>query len=158
MKVTKPTAGWKANAYIIFDYFSPTDFKFAGLDQSTNKIVMGHRTASGWNIDVQAAVGNIEPTGTTPCRSVSRDLRRRSRSTAREADLSIRRPLHRRIARGLNTGLVGVGSDNSRGVFDNFVVQTVPPQTTYEHDRGLHRRHRRRVPAPHRHVERDGGA
>ena len=32
----KPTGGWKANAYVIFDYWSPTDFKFAGhrrLDQ-----------------------------------------------------------------------------------------------------------------------------
>ncbi len=36
------------------------------------------------------------------------------------------------VARGLNTGLVGVGSDNSRGVFDSFVVQTVPPQTTFD--------------------------
>ena len=35
------TAGWNANAYIIFDYFSPTDFKYAGIDISTNKLVMG---------------------------------------------------------------------------------------------------------------------
>ena len=45
MQINKPTAGWKANAYMIFDYYSPTDFKFAGLDASTNKVVMGHRTA-----------------------------------------------------------------------------------------------------------------
>src|SRR5439155_19400398 len=44
----KPLAGYKANAYVIFDYFSPTDFKFAGIDVSTNKYVLGHRTASGW--------------------------------------------------------------------------------------------------------------
>ena len=49
--VQKPTAGWKANAYVIFDYFSPTDFKFAGLDVALNKVVarpphgagLGHR-------------------------------------------------------------------------------------------------------------------
>ena len=46
----KPTSGWKANAYIIFDYFSPTDFKFTGIDISTNKLVMGQRTTSGWNV------------------------------------------------------------------------------------------------------------
>ena len=43
----KPTAGWKANAYILFDYWSPTDFKFAGIDICTNKIVIGHRNAAG---------------------------------------------------------------------------------------------------------------
>ena len=50
----KPTGGWKANAYVIFDYFSPTDFKFAGIDVSTNKLVMGHRTPQAWVVDVQA--------------------------------------------------------------------------------------------------------
>ena len=49
----KPTGGWKANAYIVFDYFSPTDFKFTGIDISTNKLVMGYRDASGWNVIAQ---------------------------------------------------------------------------------------------------------
>ena len=52
--VEKAVGGWKANAYIIFDYFSPTDFKFAGIDNSTNKFVIGHRTASGWVVDKQS--------------------------------------------------------------------------------------------------------
>ena len=54
--VQKPAAGWKANAYLIFDYFSPTDFKFAGLDASLNKAVLGHRTAAGWVVDAQGSV------------------------------------------------------------------------------------------------------
>ena len=45
--------GWKANAYIIFDYQDPTHFKFAGIDVSINKLVMGHRDASGWVVDEQ---------------------------------------------------------------------------------------------------------
>src|SRR5437764_14604917 len=49
----KPIGGYKANAFAIFDYQSPTDFKFAGIDVSTNKFVMGHRTASGWIYDAQ---------------------------------------------------------------------------------------------------------
>ena len=53
--VQKPTSGWKANAYIIFDYQSPTDFKFAGIDVSNDKIVLGHRTAAAWVVDKQAA-------------------------------------------------------------------------------------------------------
>jgi hypothetical protein len=34
----KPTGGWKANAYVIFDYWSPTDFKFTGIDVALNKL------------------------------------------------------------------------------------------------------------------------
>ena len=37
IKAVKPTGGWKANSYVIFDYFSPTDFKFAGINVSTDK-------------------------------------------------------------------------------------------------------------------------
>ena len=36
---------------MIFDYWSPTDFKYAGIDVSTNKLLVGHRTASGWIMD-----------------------------------------------------------------------------------------------------------
>ena len=56
VQVQKPTGGWKANAYIIFDYQSPTDFKFAGIDVSVNKLVVGHRTASDWVVDAQSSV------------------------------------------------------------------------------------------------------
>ena len=31
---------------------------------------------------------------------------------------------------GLNKGMVSMGSDNSRGVFDNVKVQILPPQVT----------------------------
>jgi hypothetical protein len=33
---------------------------------------------------------------------------------------------------GLNYGYVGVGSDNSRGTFDNIRVQVLPPQVTFD--------------------------
>ena len=47
---------------MIFDYWSPTDFKFAGIDVSTNKIVIGHRDATGWHYDTQGAMqGGLAP-------------------------------------------------------------------------------------------------
>jgi len=46
IRAVKPTAGFNANSYLIFDYQSPTDFKFAGINVSTNKLEMGHRTAT----------------------------------------------------------------------------------------------------------------
>jgi hypothetical protein len=36
------------------------------------------------------------------------------------------------VVYGLNWGMVGVGSDNSRGAFDNIRVQVLPPQITFD--------------------------
>jgi hypothetical protein len=52
----KPTGGFKANAYLLFDYQSDTDFKFAGINVSTNKLEIGHKTESGWMVDTQGSV------------------------------------------------------------------------------------------------------
>ncbi|HEX7167002.1 MAG TPA: Calx-beta domain-containing protein [Acidimicrobiales bacterium] len=50
----KPKAGYKANAYVVFDYQGSTDFKYAGIDISTGKVQIGKRTASGWQVLAQA--------------------------------------------------------------------------------------------------------
>jgi len=60
LSAAKPTGGVKANAYILFDYRGPEDFKFAGINVSTNKLEIGHRDASGWHMDVQANA-NLKP-------------------------------------------------------------------------------------------------
>ena len=36
-------------------------------------------------------------------------------------------------AYGLNKGLVGFGSNNSRGYFDNIAIQILPPKITLDH-------------------------
>jgi hypothetical protein len=43
----KPPGGHKSNAYLIFDYQLPNDFKFAGVDVSPSKMVVGHCNAWG---------------------------------------------------------------------------------------------------------------
>ena len=132
VKVQKPLAGWKANAYLIFDYFSPTDFKFAGIDVSLNKVVMGHRDASGWQVDVQAPF-QVKPdvfyamvvsvNGTTVSVQV-------------DGKFAFTHTFAPRILAGdpvgLNKGFVGAGSDNSRGIWDNVTVQVLPPQLTLD--------------------------
>jgi len=40
-----------ADDCLIFDWQSNTDFKFAGINVSNNKLEMGHRTATGWVVD-----------------------------------------------------------------------------------------------------------
>ena len=128
----KPIGGWKANAYIIFDYFSPTDFKFAGVDVSINKLVIGHRTASGWVTDVQTPknlkAGKyidllVMVNGTTVTLQVDGVAALTKTFAPRMLDGE---------AYGLNKGMVGMGSDNARGSFDNVKVRILPPQVTLD--------------------------
>ncbi len=130
----KPTAGWKANAFVIFDYFGPEDFKFAGLDQSTNKIVLGRRTAAGWRYDAQASIpGGVKTktwysilvavNGTTVTVQINGKL-------AFTHTFAQRFYLNEFV--GLNKGMLGVGSANAQGRFDNIAVRVLPPTVTYE--------------------------
>jgi Ca2+-binding RTX toxin-like protein len=128
----KPTGGWKANSYIIFDYYSPTDFKFAGLNASIDKIQMGHRTSEGWIVDVQSNLkvkpGNfydvlVAINGTTVTVLANNEEFFSHTFEPRVIDDWIY---------GINSGMVGFGSDNSRGVYDNIAVQILPPEITFE--------------------------
>ena len=115
-------------------YQSETDFKFAGLDQAINKMVMGHRDASGWHVDEQSSFpGSVKAdtfynmllsvNGTTATLVVNnRDLFSHT-FQPRVID---------GITYSLNWGLLGVGSNQSRGSFDNVTVQVLPPEVTYE--------------------------
>jgi Ca2+-binding RTX toxin-like protein len=134
VKIEKPTAGWKGNAYVIFDYQSPTDFKFAGIDEAINKLVMGHRDANGWVFDKQGVVqGGVKSdqyynmlvavNGTNVTILVNNQTVFTHTYQPRIVD---------GLAFGLNNGYVGVGSDRSRGDFDNVRVQILPPQITFD--------------------------
>ena len=116
----KPTGGWKANAFIIFDYFSPTDFKFAGIDVSTNKLVIGRRTTAGWVYDVQTPSNCSRRARSSTCSSPSTARRSRCQVNGKAALTHTFAPrMIDGVAYGLNKGMVGMGSDSSRGHFDN---------------------------------------
>jgi len=131
----KPTAGTKSNAYLIFDYQGPEDFKFAGLDVALNKLVMGHRDASGWHVDEQAPVqGGVKAekdytmllalNGTVGTLVVDNKLVFTHVYTPRVDEYG--------YSYGLNAGLVGLGANNSIARIDNVAVQVLPPDWTYE--------------------------
>jgi hypothetical protein len=137
ISTAKPLAGWKANAYVIFDYISPTDFKFAGIDIAINKFVMGHRTTAGWIVDVQSPL-QVKPNiwydtlvavnGTTVTVSVNGTQAFTYTFGARMINGE---------AFGLNKGMIGVGSQQSKGSFDNVYVQVLPPQITLDQTEGF---------------------
>jgi len=132
VKTMKPTAGWKADAYLIFDYNNYHDFKFAGFDISTNKLVIGHRDASGWIVDNQTNI-NVKADTFYSMKLVVNGVN--ASITFNNGTTLVHTFMPRMLdglAYGLNWGLVGVGSDNSRGAYDNISVQVVPPQVTWQ--------------------------
>jgi Ca2+-binding RTX toxin-like protein len=130
----KPTGGWNANSFVIFDYQGKDDFKFAGIDVSINKLVMGHRDASGWHVDEQAVVkGGVKSDKYYNMLVAVNGVNVTLLVDNKQVFTHTYQP---RIVDGyayaLNWGMVGVGSNNSRGAFDNIRVQILPPQVTLD--------------------------
>ncbi|TXS95200.1 calcium-binding protein [Parahaliea maris] len=120
----KDKAGFKSNGYVIFDYRGPEDFKFAGADLATNKLQIGHRDASGWVIDTQVNVQlranqdfdlTVVLFGTRATAYVDQGI---------NASFDFGEALN-------NNSMLGLGTDNAIARFDDFQVQTLPPQWTF---------------------------
>ncbi|OQB78614.1 MAG: Bifunctional hemolysin/adenylate cyclase precursor [Planctomycetes bacterium ADurb.Bin126] len=134
VKAIKPIKGWNANSYIIFDYQSPTNFKYAGLDVSINKLVMGQRTEAGWVVLEQAAFkGGIK---SDTWYNVMVSINGLTATLVVNNTTLFTHAFEPTTIDGwsyaLNWGLVGFGSNNSRGAIDNVTVQVLPPAYTVE--------------------------
>ncbi|HET6576464.1 MAG TPA: hypothetical protein VFG68_22885, partial [Fimbriiglobus sp.] len=133
IKTDKPVGGWNANAYVIFDYYSPTDFKFAGINPSLNKLQVGHRAPWGWAVDAQANIQAKPDTYYNLLVAVNGS----TVTVQIDGVFAFTHTYAPRVVDGitywLNSGMVGVGSDRARGTFDNVRVQVLPPQLTFEH-------------------------
>jgi len=129
----KPIAGYKSNAYIIFDYQGPQDFKFAGVNISIDKLQMGRRTAEGWIVDEQTPV-QLRPDqdyhvllalNGTVATLVIDGSEVFSHVYAPRVDAY-------GVRHGLNAGFVGLGAENSKARIDNVFVQVLPPEITLQ--------------------------
>ena len=129
----KPIAGMKANSYLIFDYVSPTDFKYAGINISTDKLEMGYVDSTGWHQVVQVPAQLKHSTdygvllainGTTATLVVNnKDILSYTFAPRVDSD---------GFSYGLNYGLVGLGGDSSLARIDDLVVQKLSPEITFE--------------------------
>ena len=131
--IDKAQAGWEGNAYVIFDYFSPTDFKFVGINQKTNKVEMGQRTATGWHVVAQSPLKiwenrNYQLLVAINGTAATVVVDNKNAFTFVFAPRVIDGETY-----GLNKGMVGFGSQNSRGYFDNITIQILPPQITLDY-------------------------
>jgi Ca2+-binding RTX toxin-like protein len=119
----KPTAGVKSNGFIIFDYQSPTDFKFAGIDNSIDKIQIGHRTASGWIVDVQIPMQLRE--------RINYNLTLVMYGSVATIWVDQKYSLSFDFKEALNDdGMIGLGTNGAITKFDNWQVQKLPPNFT----------------------------
>ncbi|MFV2065691.1 MAG: S8 family peptidase [Pirellulales bacterium] len=109
------------NGFVVFDYQSDTDFKFAGPDMDADQWVIGHRDAVGWNIDAT--------TPQTLDAATDYAMRLVLLSDASATLLVDDQPtVAYTFADTLTDGEVGLGMRNSSTHFDNIVVQAyVPP-------------------------------
>ena len=134
LNAVKPTGGYKSNAYILFDYQSETDFKFAGINVSTNKLEIGHRDETGWIVDIQGAATSslksntnynvfLSVNGTAVTMIVNNNWSLSFTFTPRVDVYG--------ITHGLNEGMVGLGANNSKARIDNVIVQRLKPATTF---------------------------
>jgi len=95
---------------------------------------MGHRDASGWHYDKTGTVqGGVKPDKWYNMLIAVNGL---NVTLVVDNNTVFQHTFDPRIvdgyAYGLNWGMVGMGSSNARGSFDNVRVQVLPPQVTLE--------------------------
>jgi Ca2+-binding RTX toxin-like protein len=128
----KPLAGYKANAYLIFDYQSPTDFKFVGVNVSTNKMEMGERTANGWTVKVQSNGQFKSDTDYNMLLTINGLTATLIVNNKNVFSYAYQARIIEGVSYGLNTGMVGIGANNSRARIDNVSVQVLPRPIAFQ--------------------------
>ncbi|MCL5096839.1 MAG: hypothetical protein M1608_04805, partial [Candidatus Omnitrophica bacterium] len=133
INAVKPTSGYNADAYLVFDYQTPTDFKFAGINVSTNKLEIGYRDATGWKVAVQKPFTStlrsdidynlfLALNGTNVILTVNNQV---TLTYTFEPRVDVYGVSH-----GLKDGMVGLGANNSKVNIDNVALQRVAPVMT----------------------------
>jgi len=134
INAVKPTGGQNANSYLVFDYQSPTDFKFAGINVSTNKLEIGHRNAQGWIVDTQGSFPGSLKSATDYNLFLSLNGSAVTLTVNNQVSLAFTfapRVDAYGISHGLNDGMVGLCAKNAAAQIDNVTVQRVAPVTTF---------------------------
>ncbi|WP_375173688.1 matrixin family metalloprotease [Pseudooceanicola sp.] len=131
MSAAKDKQGYDSNAFLIYDYQAPDDFKFAGINGDTKKIQIGHRDASGWVVDTQDNMMIRADTFYDVLVSVNGNTVTLLVNGTKAVSHTFAPRMIDGIPQGLNAGLIGAGSDNSFTTLDNLTVQVLPPELSY---------------------------
>ena len=114
------TAGRISNSFVIFDYQSPTDFKFAGAYVGADRWSIGERTATGWQelVNINESINDgtdysmevVIEDGATVTLSVNGATK-----------------LSHSFSESLVDGSVGVATKNAYAYFDDIQVNEIQP-------------------------------
>jgi Ca2+-binding RTX toxin-like protein len=115
--------GSQSNAYIIFDYQDATNFKYAGIDGTNGLIKIGQRSATGWTDLATLSVKGLTGNG-------NNNFQLAANFTTATVTFGTY-TLSYTFAAPLNTGMLGVGSNNSLSSFTSYTVQKLPITFTY---------------------------
>ena len=142
----KARKGLNANGFVIFDYINDQDFKFAGVDLKTNKLIIGHRIADAdidayidsMNLGKKQKASEFDLQGWVIDETANLQLNQDG-----TYDLTI--ALHGAIATvyvnqsdsttfvfgdQLNDGLLGLAALGAKAHFDDFQIQRLPAPIT----------------------------
>ena len=108
-------AGVSSNGYIIFDYQSPTDFKFAGAQEGGDKWVLGIRNDSKWK--VLTSLGEV----IAPNTDYALEVQINGEAVALLAD-GVEKLSRTFTGDALNDGTVGLGDYDAVTWFDDFLL------------------------------------
>jgi Ca2+-binding RTX toxin-like protein len=113
----------RKNGFLIFDYQSPTNFRYAGIDGTSNLLRIGQRTASGWIDDATLSYGL---SGNSP-KTFEVIL------NGTTAQLVINNTtLQYNFPDALNVGMLGLGLNGTSDSFTSYTVQTLARVFTYQ--------------------------
>ena len=120
MNATAAAGSFFSNGFIVFDYQSPTNFKYAGAFVGLQQWVVGHRDANGWHIDaVRQRSEHRAGHRLQPATLAARGQRDSAGQRRQQGRLTA---TPRRF-----TGSVGLGTQNSLTQFDNLDRPAVQP-------------------------------
>jgi len=137
INAAKRTGLYDSNAYLIFDYQSEYDFRFAGINNMTKKLEMGHRNADGWFVDVQTPMlvkPDTDYNMLLSLHGVNATLVVDNQSVLQ---FTYEPRVVDGVSFGLNTGMVGIGARNSIARIDNVSAQILFPEVTFEGTEGF---------------------
>ena len=118
------SGGSQANGFIVFDYQDANNFKYAGVDVAHNLLKIGQRNTTGWS-----------DLATLPVKGLGLNQYNSIMLAANGATATLTfgtNTLSYTFSAPLNTGMVGVGTNNSLAQFTSYTVQKLPTIYTYQ--------------------------
>ncbi len=118
------SSGRLSNAFLIFDYVSPTNFKFAGAYVGINQWLMGHRNATEWVADAVVSA----PINALSDYHIGVTLEATGDATLSVNGLTV---LTYTFGDSLTDGALGLATKNALSTFDNLAAaEYIPPPIT----------------------------